>query len=146
MVYLPLWKIWKSVGMMIFPIYGKPYIFPLWIFLKQIRDFWSTASWFNRQPRLVHLLGLLWKDLNGKTSAHLFFDVCPKMEHRFESHNDIKWRHILTCHFHCVKIRKQVEQWDFRVPCVWTKLCLNGSLTIQGPSKYDWHSAAESGC
>ena len=25
-VYLPLWKIWKSVGMMTFPIYGKKHV------------------------------------------------------------------------------------------------------------------------
>ena len=32
-VYLPLWKIWKSVGMMTFPIYGNiyTYIYTLWL-------------------------------------------------------------------------------------------------------------------
>ena len=27
-VYLPLWKIWKSIGMMTFPIYGNSCLFP----------------------------------------------------------------------------------------------------------------------
>ena len=42
-VYLPLWKIWKSAGVMKFPIYGK--IKAKFQTTNQISKYWGTQFW-----------------------------------------------------------------------------------------------------
>ena len=81
-VYLPLWKIWKSVGMMTFPIYGK---------IKNVQSVFfhspESMDWrekMNRKPSIFplrYIWGFPVVKTNPLTEQLGYFGMVPRTEH-----------------------------------------------------------------